>query len=471
MSGLGFAPDDVRLRVLSSGPAPAGAEYVLYWMQMYRRADDNAALAYAVQEANRLGLPCVVYEALRPDYPHASDRFHTFVLEGAKDVARGLQRRGLYHAFFLPKTASLARGVVAKLAKRAALVVSDDFPSFVIPAHNRAAASHIACPFVVVDDAAVVPLALFPKQETAARTLRPKMKKHLGEWLLPLEEPPPRVSAPARLELPFDALDLEKVVVPDVVLACDVDHAVPAVPESPGGSGEASARLDRFLKRRLSSYALDRNDPTHEGTSQLSPYLHFGHISARRVALAARAQAGDASEGADAFLEQLLVRRGLAYNFARARPDHATYAALPDWSRRTLAEHSTDPRPAIVSAGELEAAQSPDPLWNAAQLELRARGVVQSYARMLWGKLPLTWTKTPEEAHALLVRLNDRYALDGRDPDGYANISWCFGLHDRPWPKRAIYGAVRTMTSRSARSKLDFEAYIDGARRWRDEIP
>jgi len=177
-----------------------------------------------------------------------------------------------------------------------------------------------------------------------------------------------------------------------------------------------------------------------------------------------------ATESGDALLEQLLVRRGLAFNFAARTPDYASYDALPPWARATLAAHAKDPRPSLVSREDLDAARSPDDLWNAAQLELRARGTIQGYARMLWGKLVLTWAQEPRDAHATLVHLNDRYALDGRDPDGWANISWCFGLHDRPWPERAIFGTVRCMTTRSARSKLDFDGYLDQARAWRASV-
>jgi deoxyribodipyrimidine photo-lyase len=171
-----------------------------------------------------------------------------------------------------------------------------------------------------------------------------------------------------------------------------------------------------------------------------------------------------ATESGDALLEQLLVRRGLAFNFAARSPDPTSYGSLPRWARATLAAHARDPRSMLVSAADLERAASPDPLWNAAQSELLERGTIQNYARMLWGKLVLTWTPSAESAHAILVHLNDKYALDGRDPDGWANIGWCFGLHDRPWPERPIYGTVRTMTSKSARSKLPFEDYITRAR-------
>jgi deoxyribodipyrimidine photo-lyase len=458
-----MGPNDLRVRFLHASRRDTSrrADYVLYWMQMYRRPDDNAALAYAIERANELGLPCLVYEALRPDYPHASDRFHTFVLESACDVAEGLRARGLRHVFFLPKTTAEARGVLTKLAARAALVVTDDFPSFIIPEQSGSLARRAGCPVVAVDDCAAIPLALFPKDELGARTLRPRIRRVEDAWLTPLVEPAPRVEAPTRLDLPFEPVFLDRAAIPALVASCAVDHTVAPCPGLPGGAVAARARAERFLARGLSGYAVDRNDPSRDGTSGLSPYLHFGMISARRLAILARGADGGAAEGPAAFLEQLIVRRLLAYTFARNNARHREFAALPAWARKTLAEHATDPRAADVTLEELTEARSPDPLWNAAQLELRARGVIHGYARMLWGKLPLTWMKEPEAAHAALVHLNDRFALDGRDPDGYANIGWCFGLHDRPWPSRKIYGAVRCMTSNSARRKLDFEGYIE----------
>jgi deoxyribodipyrimidine photo-lyase len=459
---LRFTADDPRVRRLNARPEAARGEYVLYWMQAYRRGRDNAALAYAVEQANRLGVPCVVYEALRPDYPHASLRLHTFVVEGVRDTAADLEARGLAYAFFLPRTPAEARGVVARLAARARLVVSDDFPSFVLPGHHSAAAARAQCAYVVVDDCAVVPMALLAKPEVAARTIRPKVLRALDAWLGPLHEPRPRVDPPARVDWPFDPVDPDRADVGALVAACAVDRSVPAVPDTRGGSREAEGRLRAFVRGPLATYDTDRNDPSREATSGLSPYLHFGMVSARRVALEARAWGH--GEALEAFLEQLLVRRGLAFNFARSRPDHAGWSALPEWARATLQAHARDRRYADVTLADLEAARSPDPLWNAAMRELRERGTIQPYARMLWGKLPIAWMGRPEDAHAAIVHLNDRWALDGRDPDGYANVSWCFGLHDRPWPERPVFGTVRMMTSASARRKLDFEGYIE---RWR----
>jgi deoxyribodipyrimidine photo-lyase len=475
VNALGFVSGDVRVRVCNDLPArskSAGGEYVLYFCQAYRRATDNAALSYAIERANELGLPCVVYESIRPDHPHANDRLHTFALECARDSAAECAKRGLSHVFFLPRTADEARGVLGKVAARAAMVVSDEHPGYIHPAQNAAAAKRAGCAYVTVDDACGVPMALFGKAESQARTLRPKLTRVRDEWLVPIEEPEPRVKAPRRLDLPFEPVDLARADLAALVASCAIDHSVRPVAEAPGGSREASRRLTRFVRDKLAAYVVDRNEPSRDGTSRLSPYLHWGAISARRVALAVREEATDrgAAESGDALLEQLLVRRGLAFNFAARTPDYASYDALPPWAKETLAAHAKDPRPSIVSRDDLDAARSPDELWNAAQLELRARGTIQGYARMLWGKLVLTWTQDPREAHAILVHLNDRYALDGRDPDGWASISWCFGLHDRPWPGRAVFGTVRCMTTRSARSKLDFDGYLAQAREWRAAI-
>ncbi len=458
---LSFSPADPRVRRLNDRPSPPDGDYVLYWMQAFRRGRDNAALAYAVERANELGVPCVVYEALRPDYPHASDRLHTFILQGARDTAAVLRARGIKHLFFLPRTPEEARGVVSRLMARARLVVSDDFPSFITPAQNAAAAARAPCPYVVVDDCVVVPLALLAKPETAARTIRPKVLGATYSWLSPIAEPAARLSPPARLDVPFDPLNLATADLESLVASCAIDHDVPTVEELTGGGAQAESRLERFARSSLATYAEDRNDPSRDATSTLSPYLHFGMLSSRRAALVAREWGR--GENLEAFLEQLLVRRALSFNFARSRTDHATYAALPPWARATLAEHSTDRRYADLSVKDLEVAASPDPLWNAAMNELRTRGVVHGYARMLWGKLPLLWMRRPEDAHDAVVTLNDKWALDGRDPNGYANVSWCFGLHDRPWPSGSVFGTVRRMTSASARRKLDFEGYIE---RW-----
>ncbi len=455
---LRFRDRDPRVRRLNAAPVDARGEFVVYFMQIFRRVDDNAALAWAIERANELRVPCLVYEAIRPDYPHASDRIHGFVLEGARDNARRAEQRGVAHAFFLPRTRGEARGVFAKLSARAALVVSDDSPAFLVPAQNGAAADRSPCAYFVVDDCAVVPMAFFgPDEAGAPAAIRPKVHRMLDEWLRPIDEPEPSVARPARVEVPFDAIDLERADIGALVASCRIDHGVPAV-EDRGGPAEAERRLCAFARGPLATYDVDRNDPSREGASRLSAYLHFGMVSARRVALEARSWGNGGA--LDAFFEQLLVRRTFSFLFARARPDHASYAALPAWARETLAAHKADRRCADLAVADLEAARSPDELWNAAMREVRARGTMHPYARMLWGKLPLLWMRDPAQAHAAVAHLNDKWALDGRDPNGHAGVSWCFGLHDHPWPERAVFGKVRAMTSASARKKLDFEGYL-----------
>lgn len=452
---------DPRRVLAGRGAVGHRGAFVLYWPQIQRRATDNAALSYAIAEANRRRLPLVVYEALRVDYPHASDRFHAFVLEGAAVEAKKYRDRGARYAFFLPKTKAEARGVGRQLARLADLVVTDAFPTFTIADHVAGLLKDPSAPIVVFDDTCVVPLALFPKEEYAARTIRPKVHRLLPEWLRPIEEP--TVDAPPwRGELPFAETAIEELDVRRAIAHLPIDHEVPPVDESPGGSVEAQKRLDRFLARKLSSYPEDHNHPDRGATSRLSPYLHFGMIGARGVALAVR-DAGGSDEGKAAFLEQLLVRRTLAFNFCSRNADHHGYDALPDWAKRTLAEHLRDRRGRTYSRAELEDARTEDPVWNAAQRELRATGVIHNYARMLWGKCVLAWKETPREAIADLVHLNDKWCLDGRDPNTYTNVLWCFGKHDRPWVKRPIFGTTRFMSTSAARKKLDLDDWL---RRW-----
>lgn len=444
--------NDPRLRVWNDKPMRSG-DYVVYWCQASRRAIDNVALEYALKRANELSLPLVVYEALRPDYPWASDRFHKFILECARDSARILASRGIAHAFFLPRTADEARGVAAQVFARAALVVSDDHPSFIFPRQNTAGARHAPCTYLTVDDAAIAPLALIPAHEPQARTIRPKLMALLDEWLAPVAQHEPSIKAPS-IDWPFDPIDLEHADLDALVAECAIDHDVRALEDRHGGSREAWARLSTFLARGARHYDEGREDPSEDATSSLSAYLHFGAISARACALAAR-DAGLPKPSLEAYLEQLVVRRGLAFNHAAREPRHATWEAVPEWARATLLAHAKDERPEARPPAMLERAKSDDPVWNAAQRELVLYGRIHNVLRMFWGKRLITLVKRPRDAFELAVRLMDRYALDGRDPNTYAGVGWCFGLHDRPFPERPIYGTVRPMGIGALKKRFD----------------
>jgi deoxyribodipyrimidine photo-lyase len=441
-----------RVRKLNGAPVRPGGQYVLYWAQMNRRPHSNQALEYAVRIANTLNLPVLFYEGLTFAYPYASDRLHTFVLEGVADTAAALKRRGIGYRLYLRRTLGDANDVVYRLAADAAAVVTDDYPVFIASAHNARVPGRLDAAYFAVDASCVVPMDLFEKREYAARTIRPKIWKRLPSFLQPVRE--------AKLVRRWTGASSTPEPVAEMVASCDVDRSVKPSRDIRGGSREALRRLNTFLKGKLHRYARDRNDPAKRATSNLSPYLHFGHISALDVALAVRRYAETHGIAADEFLEELIVRRELAFNFALREPRYDSFAALPDWARRTLRAHAADRREHVYSRAAFEAAATADPLWNAAQKELLLRGVIHGYYRMYWGKKVIEWSRLPEEALETMIYLHDRYALDGRDPNTYANILWCFGLHDRPWGERPVFGTVRYMSYEGMRRKTDVDGYL-----------
>jgi deoxyribodipyrimidine photo-lyase len=442
-----------RIRKLNDAPVQPGAKYVLYWSQMNRRAICNQALDHAVHIANSLQLPVLFYEGLTCAYPYANDRLHTFILEGIADTAAGLKRRGIGYRFYLRRTPRDPDDAVYRLAADAAALVTDDYPTFIAAAHNARVPAKLAIAYHAVDASCVVPMSLHEKREYAARTIRPKIHKLLPRYLATYQDA--RVARRWReaAELPHDA-------VPDLVASCQIDHSVKPSVDLRGGSREAHRRLRVFLEQKLHRYGRERNEPTKHATSNLSAYLHFGHISSLEVALAAREHAAAHKIDADAFLEELIVRRELAFNFCRhvTRPD--TLEALPDWIRRNLHKHAQDPRDHVYGLEDLERAGTADALWNTTQKELLVRGTIHGYYRMYWGKKIIEWSRTYEEALEAMIYFHDRYALDGRDPNTYTNILWCFGLHDRPWAERTVFGTIRYMSLEGMRRKTDVDAYI-----------
>ncbi len=456
---------DPRLHVLNARDPVSHGAYVLYWCRAYRRASDNLALDHAVRRADELGVPLLVYEALDVRYPHASDRVHRFVLEGACEMRAALEARGIGYVFFLPRTAREAREsrALERLAAPACCVVTDWYPDAGGPrslwAHTPRIAARLPCRMEAYDDAVVVPMSLLAKPEVAARTIRPKVRAVLEAHLVVGADRAPRHPMRSLPALPFEPTDVVANGLDALVSACDVDHDVTPVSDRRGGRREARARLEKFTARALRHYGDERNDMARVATSGLSPYLHFGHVSAREVALAARDDER-AGEGRAAFLEELIVRRSLAFNHVMNEPRHTEYAGVPAWAREQLDKHAGDPRPLAADRAAWLAGETGDVLWNAAQHELLRDGAIHPYARMLWGKVGITLARRPSEAFAWLVELNDRFALDGRDPNSYANIAWCFGLHDHPFPGRPIFGSVRSMTSRSAAHKWDVASYF-----------
>ena len=446
-----------RVRRLNDAPFRDDGRYVLYWAQMNRRVDSNHALAYATDLANQRNLPLLFYEGLTCTYPYASDRLHTFVLEGVPHTARRLERLGIGYVFHLRKKRSDPNDVLYRLADQAGAMVTDDYPVFIARCHNSRVPAKLKIPYFAVDSSCIVPMRHFEKREYGAYTIRPKIKKVLVDHLKPA--PPIRVKRRFDVRLPKLCTNVVEAGIPKLVASCEIDHTVLPSQAYRGGAQEGQRRLRRFLRGRLRRYANDHNEPSAQATSGLSPYLHFGHLSSLEVAMAAKDYADEHKLMADDFLEELIVRRELAFNFA-CFVQNFTLDCLPGWVQQTLAKHDQDPRDRIYSRDEFEQARTHDPLWNAAQKELLASGKIHGYYRMYWGKKIIEWSPNHAEALDTMLYLNDRFALDGRDPSGYTNILWCFGLHDRPWGERPVFGTIRYMSYDGMRRKTDVDSYI-----------
>ncbi|SEU15242.1 Deoxyribodipyrimidine photo-lyase type II [Stigmatella erecta] len=443
--------EEGRLKRLNAH-AVKGGEYVLYWMQQSARAEHNPALEYAVQQANAAKLPLLVGYGLMDDYPEANIRHYRFLLEGLQDCQRTLAERGI--PFVLQRGAPPE--VALKLARNAALVVCDRGYLRHQKQWREQVAQKASCPVVQVEADVVVPVEVASvKAEYAARTLRPKLHRLWETYLVKLAPTPLQVDS---LKLGVKGLNLEDV---DALLKkLALDRSVPPVHHRfRGGTREANRLLRTFLHRHLPEYQENRPHPETDHVSHMSKYLHFGQISPVVIALAAR-EARALRPQRDTFLEELIVRRELAQNFAEYTPQYDSYACLPAWARKTLAAHMGDERPFQYTKEQLEQARTHDPYWNAAMREMRYTGYMHNAMRMYWGKKILEWGKTPEEAYRTALTLNNTYFLDGRDANSFTNIGWVFGLHDRPWGARAVYGTVRSMSSKGLERKADMAAYI-----------
>ena len=451
-----------------------------------RRSSFNFALERAADYARDLDRPLLVLEALRCDYPWASDRLHRFILDGMADNRRALERRNVTYYPYVEMARGAGRGLLAEIAKGSAVVVTDDYPTFFLPRMAAAAAARVDVRFEAVDGNGLVPMAASDGPPATAYAFRRLIQKQILDHLesMPLEDPLHDLPQPGAL--PPDLLDRWPAA-PRQLLAGDgsslaripVDHTV--APTSLRGGSTASRRLlTEFVSDRLDAYADQRNRPDVAATSRLSPYLHFGHLSAHEVFLevmrrerwspeqvvppANGRRSGWWAVGASAegFLDQLITWRELGFHYCHHRADHDSYDSLPDWAQRTLAKHAADPREHLYTLDEFEEAGTHDPLWNAAQNQLRREGQIHNYLRMLWGKKILEWTREPREALDIMIELNNRYALDGRDPNSVSGIFWVLGRHDRPWgPERPVFGTVRYMSSANTARKVPVRSYLE----------
>ena len=447
-----------RVIQLNDKETNANARYVLYWMQMFKRTSHNHALIWAIRKANELKLPLVVYEGLKYYYPWVSDRIHTFILEGVEEKRQEFEKLGIRYIFYMQKDEQSPKNTVAALAKDAALIVTDDFPCFIIPGHNRRIAERSEIPVHAVDSNGIIPMSKFDKEEYAAYTIRPKIKKLLDNYLKPLAEEKVEIeNIGLKVDCPETIVTADNIA--NLVAACDIDHTVKPSEVYHGGTANGRKRLKAFVEEILPDYDKARSKPDRDGSSRLSSYLHFGFLSALEIALAVK-EADAPHESIDAYLEELIVRRELSYNMTRWNSKYDSLEALPAWVHKTMREHAGDERQFVYTLEQLEAGETHDELWNAAQREMVVTGEMHNYVRMLWGKNVIAWSRSYEEAFETLVHLNNKYCLDGRNPNSYAGILWCFGKNDRPWMERSVFGQIRYMTSGSTGKKFDSKKYI-----------
>ncbi len=440
---------------------PRDGRYVLYWMQASQRADSNHALEHAIRRADEQKLPVLACFGLTDDYPEANERHYAFMLEGLSETEASLAQRGIRLVVRLGHPPDVAAG----LAAEAAWVVCDVGYLRHQRAWRRQLARAVACPVVAVETDVVVPVReASDKAEYAARTIRPKLHRQWDRYLVPLEQTRPKRDS-LELELPearSGTLNSPRRAGDDLrrlLSELDLDRSVPPTGRFHGGTSRARGLLGAFIADKLNRYDAERSDPSLGIESHMSPYLHFGQISPLEIALAVR-DAAAPRQDRDAYLEELLVRRELACNYVYYTESYDRWAALPGWARATLRKHQSDDRTHVYKLAELEAARTHDPYWNAAMREMMATGKMHNYMRMYWGKKIIEWTNSPRTAFRWMLALNNKYFLDGRDPASYANVAWCFGLHDRPWAERDVFGTVRYMSAGGLERKFDIDAYV-----------
>jgi deoxyribodipyrimidine photo-lyase len=444
--------EDPRVTVRTRGtPDPDGGA-VVYCMQRAQRAVDNPALDVAIALGNLTHKPVVIYFGLNPFVRGANLRHYQFLVEGLPDIADGAAAR---RVGFVLRVYPDHRLVPFLSEVRPTIVVGDENPLRQTEQWRAELTSQVRVPFWTVDADVVVPSALIETEQYAARTIRPRIHKQLAAYLGAADaESRAHVAwTPKRPPASRQPADVPLEVLP-------IDRSVAPVRDIRGGLTAARKQLRSFTRTTLHAYADARNRPEIDGTSRLSPYLHFGHIGPRQVAREIAATQAS-PQSIDAFLEQLIVRRELAVNFVRHNHAYDRLDGCERWARQTLRRHRFDPRPHLYTRDQFEAAATHDELWNAAQRQMVRTGWMHGYIRMYWAKKILEWSATPEEAFETAVMLNDRYELDGRDPNGYANIAWAIGgKHDRPWPTRPVYGTVRSMSYASTSRKFDSARYI-----------
>ncbi|NHJ39652.1 MAG: deoxyribodipyrimidine photolyase [Asgard group archaeon] len=441
-----------RIQKLNNLPLNKKGNFIVYWMQSSNRTEFNHALEYAIEKSNKINKPLIVFYGLTDSFPEVNERHYNFLLEGLQHVELSLLKRGIK---FVAQKKSPEIGAL-EIANEAALVIVDRGYLNIEKKWRRYLSGKLECSFIQIESNVVVPVEdASDREEFAAYTIRSKINKKLAKYLIMLEK---RKIKENSLDYDFESIDLH-----DIGKTLDdlsIDHSVKKVAKFRGGLHQALNNLNDFIKNKLDKYEIMRNNPIYDYQSNLSPYLHFGQISPLQIAITIY---NINNKAKDDFLEQLIVRRELAINFVFYNTGYEKYEMLnlPNWAKETLDEHTKDKREYVYKLKEFELAKTHDPYWNAAQKEMVITGKMHNYMRMYWGKKILEWTETPKQAHEIAIYLNNKYELDGRDPNGFTGVAWCFGKHDRPWKERPIFGKVRYMNANGLKRKFDADKYVE----------
>lgn len=427
-------------------------EYIIYWMQASQRVRYNQALETAIRIANKRSLPVLVYFEITDDYPDANFRHYFFMIEGLREIMEELEKMGIqmivnYHPD--EKSPNLS-----ELAKDAVMVVTDcGYLNFQLEWREKYA-QELPCLLIQVESDVVVPVeSVSAKEEFSAGTFRPKINRLLPKYLHPIDMTIPEKSSINQDIASFSIRNLQ-----GALKKLSIDTSVSPSPVFHGGTSKAEKLLQKFIEEKIYRFESLRNNPAEDYLSHMSPYLHFGQISPLYIALKLKSESP--AEAYRVYLEELIVRRELAINFVYYNANYDKFKGLPRWAKSSLEKHQHDTRKNIYSIAELEHALTHDSYWNAAQQEMVFTGKMHGYMRMYWGKKILEWSPTPQEAFQRCIYLNNKYELDGRDPNGYAGVAWCFGKHDRAWKERPIFGKVRFMNDNGLKRKFDMEKYI-----------
>lgn len=476
-----------RIR-LANGRAPnASGDFVLYWMIANRRLQWNFSLQRAIDWSRTLNKPLVIFEALRAGYQWNCQRIHAYIIQGMADNELQSNQAGLTYYPYLEPASGEGDGALARLAESSCVVVSDDFPCFFLPRMLRSAAKQIPVQFELIDSNGLWPMHATDQVFARAYDFRRFLQKNLVPHLdyLPQADPLAKLPNLKTTTLPADfcerwpRAEVQRIARNlDTLREFPIDASVGPIKEQ-GGPRAAEKQFQQFLQHRLNIYGEQRNEPETQAASELSGYLHFGHLSVHQIfstvmklnewtADRLPAKATGSSSGwwglpatVESFLDELITWRELGYNFCSHRTDYDRFESLPEWAQQTLSEHADDPRPYLYTGEQLELAKTHDPLWNAAQNQLVREGRIHNYLRMLWGKKILEWSPSPRVALEHLIHLNNKYAIDGRNPNSYSGIFWVLGRYDRPWgPERPIYGKIRYMTSENTARKVSVKNYI-----------